>query len=42
MPLDYQTPRPRHEPPQWWILWTALSFAAAALILRFVIVWRYS
>ena len=41
MRLDYETPKHEHEPPTWWILWTALSFAAAALILRFVIAWRY-
>jgi len=39
--LDYHTPRDEHEPPSWWVLWTALSFAAAALILRFVIAWRF-
>ena len=41
MRLDYETPNPEREPPTWWVLWTALSFAAAALVLRFVIAWRF-
>ena len=41
MRLEYHTPKAEHEPPHWWVLWAALSFGAAALILRFVIVWRF-
>jgi hypothetical protein len=41
MKLDYETPEPEREPPNWWVLWAALSFGAAALILRFVLAWRY-